>query len=203
MFQRYAAGLAAAAAFTMLPTAAFAGVYKCVGPDGASTFSDKPCPVNGDQKQATIGSDSALSNAMVRDHDRELGQSCADMADRSRRCGISINRTIQTHFQESCYGPQHRYESEHNKELAKQRRGQPIDWDHDPGYHQKTAAELKCGVIVTDMWQFVKDNFRKDLTDQEIKAVDYQVQATDTNQPAPPAQNSKPKTTIVIIKTNQ
>ena len=202
MFQRFAAGLAAAVVVAVLPTAAFAGVFKCVGPDGASTFSDKPCPTNGDQKQAAIGSDSALSNALTRDHDRELGQSCSEMADRARRCNIIINRTITTHFQESCYGPQHRYEMEHNKELAKQRRGQPIDWDHDPAYHMKTGAELKCSVIVTDMWQFVKDNFHKDLTDQEIKAVDYQVQATETNQPPDPKKNGQ-KTTILIIRTTQ
>ncbi|HEX8955894.1 MAG TPA: DUF4124 domain-containing protein [Burkholderiaceae bacterium] len=202
MAQRYAAGLAAAALLAGLPSAAFAGVYKCVGPDGGSTFSDKPCPVNGNQKQAVIGSDSALSSAMARD--RRIGESCSDMSDRSRRCNVNIHRTILTHFQESCYGPQHRYEIENSRELAKQHRGQPIDWDHDPRYHQKTGAELKCDVLVTDMWQFVKDNFQRDLTEQEIKAVDYQVQATETNQPADARQkNGQKPATIQIIKTSQ
>jgi hypothetical protein len=105
MLQRHAAGLAAAAILAVLPAAAFAGVYKCVGANGASTFSDKPCQLNGDLKQAEIGSGSALTNAMTRDRDRSIGESCSDMADRSRHCGININRTIYTHFQESCYGP--------------------------------------------------------------------------------------------------
>jgi hypothetical protein len=205
MLQRHAAGLAAAAVLAIVPAAAFAGVYKCVGANGATTFSDKPCQLNGDLKQADIASDSALTNAMTRDRDRSIGESCSDMADRSRHCGISINRTIYTHFQESCYGPQHRYEIERDKLAAQQRRGQPIDWDHDPRYHQKTGAELKCGVLVTDMWQFVKENFQKDLTEQEIKAVDYQVQATETNpnQPTTPGLNSTKKTTVVIIRTSQ
>ncbi|MBV8634075.1 MAG: DUF4124 domain-containing protein [Burkholderiaceae bacterium] len=205
MFQRHAAVLAAVTALAVVPATAFAGMYKCVGADGATTFSDKACPVNDGQTQAAISKDSALSSSMTRYHDRELGQSCSDMSDRSRRCGIPINRTIQTHFQESCYGPQHRYEIEHNKDLAVQRRGQPVDWDHDPRYHQKTSAELKCGVLVTDMWQFLKDNFHKDLTEQEIKAVDYQTQAVGPNQPSTSTaqSSSRGKTTVIIIKTAQ
>ncbi len=62
---------------------------------------------------------------------------------------------------------------------------------------------MKCGVLVTDMWQFVKDNFQKDLTEQEIKAVDYQVQAVETNQPTTPGQNNAKRTTVVIIRTSQ
>ncbi len=205
MRQRHAVGFAVAAVLACLPLAALADLVKCVGADGTATFSDKPCPAKEGVKQAEIKSDSALSNALSRDRDRQIGQACSDMEDRSRHCGLYINQTISTHFQESCYGPQHRYETERNQQTyQQQRRGEPIDWDHDYRYHQKTTAELKCDTLVTDMWQFVKNNFGKDLTEKEIKAVEYQTQAVETNQPSSPEQQRSPKrTTVVIIRTSQ
>ncbi len=206
MRQRYAAGFAVAAVLACLPTAALADLVKCVAADGTTIFSDKPCPAKDGLKQAEIKSDSSLSNAMARDRDRQLGQACSEMADRSQHCGLYIHPTISTHFQESCYGPQHRYEAERERQASQQeQRGEPVDWDHDYRYHQKTSAELKCGALVTDMWQFVKNNFSKDLTEKEIKAVDYQTEAVETgagqNQNQP--RKTKHPTTVVIIRTSE
>jgi len=205
MRQCHAAGLAVAAMLAWSPLAAFADLVKCVAADGTTTFSDKPCPAKDGAKQAEIKSDSALSNAIARDRDRQIGQACSEMADRTHHCGLYVNPTISRHFQESCYGPQHRYETDRNQQTSEhQRRGEPIDWDHDYRYHQKTTAELKCDALVTDMWQFVKNNFSKDLTAAEIKAVDYQTQAVETNAPPTPGQPTKPKqTTVIIIRTSQ
>jgi hypothetical protein len=174
--------LACAGAFCALASApSFADLYKCVSASGTTSFSDKPCAKDG-AKEVDIKDNPAYSSIIARDKDQALGHACSELQDRERHCGLFINQSVEQHFRDGCFAPLRRFELDRDVKSTKDGSGQPIDWDHDYRYHEKTTAELSCGVLVSDMWKFVKDNFSKTLTQKEIHAIDFETQANSTSE---------------------
>ena len=174
--------LAFAGAFCALTSVpSFADLYKCVSATGTTSFSDKPCAKDG-AKEVDIKANPAYASIIAREKDQALGHACSELQDRERHCGVYINQSVAQHFRDGCFAPLRRFEVDRYVNTSKDSRGQPIDWDHDYRYHEKTTAELSCGVLVSDMWKFVKDNFSKTLTEKEIQAIDFETQANSNSE---------------------
>jgi hypothetical protein len=173
-------------ALALAPALSSAELYKCVSANGTTSFSDKPCATKEGEKEVDIKENSAFSSIIARDRDRKIGETCSNLKVRYSQCGQYVNESILQHFHDNCYGPMNRFEVERAR-AANNNYGEPIDWDHDYRYHRLTTEELKCGVIVTDIWHFVKDNFSKNMTEKEIQSVDYEIQTASPDVQSTPA----------------
>jgi len=73
-----------------------------------------------------------------------------------------------------------RYEADREQQ-AQNNQTEGIDWDHDYRYHRKSSVELSCAGLPSDMWEFVKHNFSKSMSDQEIQEIEYRIQAPSSD----------------------
>lgn len=163
---------------------AHAGINKCVNAAGVVSFSDKPCAANEGEKKAEIKAESGLGAAISRENDRNLGKNCWLMQRRYLQCrGIAI-RQIHTYLEENCKAPFARYEKDlaqaNANKAAARRKGIAQSEENEyvnAIYAPISAEELKCDALQNDMWDFVKSNFGKKISEQDMKALDYQTKA--------------------------
>jgi hypothetical protein len=169
----------------VVPLTSHAEFYKCVDAGGAVTFSDRPCSTKDGQKAADLTDNAGFSSILAKDRDKAIGQSCFALLERRMQCNVYIEPAIQTYFHDGCTRPVKRYARERaREEQVEQEQG---DWENDYRYGQllpgKTTAELKCDALLTDTWEFVKGNFAKIISEQDLKEIDYKIQAAASDAP--------------------
>lgn len=161
-------------ALACAPGLAHAGMYKCVGQNGTIIFSDRPCETWNGEKAAEIKDQAAFAAVLARDNANSVGQTCAALERRMMQCSAGLNATLASNFREHCRAPLMR----HQQAQQSQRNGRYGRYrEQDESYRDDMLANARCDALQAETWAFVKTNFAKKMSEQDIKSIEYNLLA--------------------------
>lgn len=158
----------------LAPVLAHAGMYKCVGPNGAVSFSDRPCEARNGEKAADIKDDAGFAAVLARDHAKNIAQSCMALTRRIGQCRAGLDATLLSNLREHCRPPVARF-----RQALRQSRDS--DEDSDRGYNEPPPQEARCDVLQAETWAFVKANFSGKISEQDLKTIEYNIAAVPSD----------------------
>jgi hypothetical protein len=155
-------------ALACAPGLAHAGMYKCVGQNGTIIFSDRPCETWNGEKAAEIKDQAAFAAVLARDNASSVAQTCAALERRMMQCNAGLNATLASNLREHCRAPLMRHQQS-------QRYGRYRE--QDESYRDDMLANARCDALQAETWVFVKANFAKKMSEQDIKSIEYNLLA--------------------------
>ena len=162
-------------ALTLAPVLAHAGIYKCASANGTVIFSDRPCETENGEKAATIKDAAGFSAVLARENARNVGRGCLALGSRIGQCGGRINGELASTVREHCRAPvtqlQRTWRSSRNSE----------DEQDYPGHRDLAPQDLRCDALQAESWDFVKANFSTKISQQDMKALEYNLTAVPSD----------------------
>jgi hypothetical protein len=157
---------------------AFADIHKCVGTDGASSYTDQPCPTNL-KENALEGSTSSLARQEA------ISDSCFKLNSRKTRCG-RVYALLETNFSKYCTNPLLQYQLDHqrNQQYNRYRSQKERTTESVENLQSKIAEDPRCETVQKETWDFLKENFSKKIPEHDIKDIDYNVNAVAGRRPS-------------------
>lgn len=181
--------------FSLLSCSAHAQMRKCVTSTGKSIYTDQPCASKVGEKSTEVKDSELLKKVSSINSQRELEKSCWVLSHRDSQCGTSVNYELRTVFRENCtlpikqfqkdqesekQRPRQYYERERERERDQDRDGDDLEYEHR--HTQKSRAVLQCEALEKNMWDFLKLNFGKKISEQDAKIINYKLKISPTNQ---------------------
>lgn len=160
-------------ALAFVPSLACAGMYKCVSPNGTVIFSDRPCEVQNGEKVAEIKDDAGFAAVLARDNDKSVAQTCMALTRRISQCRAGLDGTLVSNLREHCRPPVMRF-----RQSQRQWRD---DEDADRSYGDPPPQAARCAVLQAETWTFVKANFARKISEQDLKTIEYNVTAVPSD----------------------
>jgi hypothetical protein len=156
-----------------VPVLAHAEMYKCVGPNGTSIFSDRPCDSQRGEKAAEIKDDAAFAAALARDNASNTAQSCMELQHRLVNCRAGIDSMLASKLREHCRSPVMRFQ----QSLRQSNREQ----DQYQDEREMGPQESRCEALQPEAFSFVKANFAKNISEQDMKTIEYNMAAVPSD----------------------
>lgn len=160
------------------PLTSFADIHKCVGANGAVSYSDKPCVVQNGEKAVDIKGSSALASVLSKENDLRLGKACWRLSRRESNCRTTIAPALETIIKDNCAAPMDRFEQSNKSQY---RNGKYYEAEPDPEYanryERRSSEEMKCGSLQEDMWDLAKNNFASKISAKDKSAIEYAIAA--------------------------
>ena len=156
-----------------------AGVVKCVSANGSVTYTDQPCEVIKGEKLVSAKDSEAVASLDAQSHAKEVGQMCINLATRRSQCNLPFYYQLQAVFRENCINPALQYQRDLAEQPQRRNRYRYDDRVQDvyKRYEQTPVQDLHCNTLQMETWNFVKQNFRKKISDQDARAIEYNVSA--------------------------
>ena len=138
-----------------------------------------------------------FASLLAQDNAKKVGKTCWTLAHRSSQCNTSVGNALNTNFRENCSEPIKRFEKATEREryeiersLANNRvrnrssNDNPVDesnLDYSNRYQVKSKEALRCEVLKEEMWEFVKQNFSKKISEKDTKEIEYYMNAVPSD----------------------
>ena len=158
-------------ALASAPALAHAGMYKCVSPKGVIIFSDRPCEIQNGEKVAEMKDDAAFAAVQARENSKNVAQACLALSRRVIHCHGSIDITLMRNMREQCLPVVTRFQQSMRRELVEDERS----------YRELLPAEARCDALQAETWDFVKANFARKISEQDMKTIEYNVAAVPSD----------------------
>lgn len=169
---------------------------KCVTSSGKSIYTDQPCASKIAEKSTEIKDNELLKKVASINTQREIEKVCWVLSHRNSQCYPRVNYELATVFKENCTLPIKDYEKSQDEERRKPRRhdrygryerndGEQRDADDLLYEHrdtQKSRAVLQCEALEKDMWDFLRQNFSKKISEQDAKIINYKLKISPTHE---------------------
>ncbi|WP_395011032.1 DUF4124 domain-containing protein [Undibacterium sp.] len=179
------------ALFALLSMSAQAQMRKCVTGSGKSIYTDQPCSNKVGEKSTEIKDSEVLKKVSSINGQRDLEKSCWVLSHRDSQCDTNVNYELRTVFKENCTLPIKQFEKEQDNEKKRPRQyyerereqdrdGDDLEYEHR--YTRKSRAVLQCEALEKNMWDFLKLNFGKRISDQDAKIINYKLKILPTNE---------------------
>ncbi|HEY0844280.1 MAG TPA: DUF4124 domain-containing protein [Noviherbaspirillum sp.] len=173
-----ACGRLAASMLLFIPLLAAAGINKCTDAAGVVTYSDQPCAIQG-QKPVEARDATAFSMLEARENDKKIAQSCKQLTNRRGGC-YRIDSRLETALRTNCAGPMQREQARQLEQRRdRYRRNQPAYEEMQE--ESRHLAETDCRALEANVYTFLRENFRNVFTPDEIKALEYHLNAVPSN----------------------
>ena len=168
---------------------------KCVTSSGKSIYTDQPCASKVTEKSTEVKDNELLKKVASINSQREIEKICWVLSHRNSQCYAHINYELSTVFKENCTLPIKDYEKLQNEERNKSRytsrydrysnreneRKDADDLLYEHRYTQKSRAVLQCESLEKNMWDFLKQNFDKKISEQDAKIINYKLKISPTH----------------------
>jgi len=157
------------------PALVHAGMYKCVSPKGVIIFSDRPCEIQNGEKVAEIKDDAAFAAVQARENSKNVAQTCLALSRRVMSCHGGVDMTLMRNMREQCVPVVTRFQQSMRRELIEDERS----------YRELQPSEARCEALQAETWDFVKTNFAKKISEQDMKTIEYNVAAVPSDGRSP------------------
>lgn len=161
-------------ALICIPTIASAGINKCTDAAGVVTYSDQPCAAQG-QKQAEARDGTAFSMLEARENDKMVAETCKRFLTKRGQC-YRIDSRLENALRTNCEAPMKRQQLRQ----MEQRRSERYRRNHDPYEdiaENNAPPQTDCRALENNVFTFLRENFRNAFTPDEVKALEYHLNA--------------------------
>lgn len=176
-----------------------AQMRKCVTSSGKSIYTDQPCASKIGEKSTEVKDNDLLKKVASINTQREIEKVCWVLSHRNSQCYPHVNYELSTVFKENCTTPIKDYEKAQDEERRKphsydrydrydrynNRESESKDADdllYEHRYTQKSRAVLQCEALEKDMWEFLRQNFSKKISEQDAKIINYKLKISPTHE---------------------
>jgi hypothetical protein len=174
----------------LLSFSAHAQMRKCVTSSGQSVYTDQPCATKVGEKSTEVKDSELLKKVGSINSQRELEKSCWVLSHRDSQCDTNVNYELRTVFKENCTLPIKQFKKVQDTERQRPRRnyerereperdGDDLEYEHR--YTHKSRAVLQCESLEKNMWDFLKLNFGKKISEQDAKIINYKLKILPTH----------------------
>lgn len=170
-------GMVAAGILLSTPVFVFAGINKCTDAAGVVTYSDQPCAVQG-QKPVEARDSTGFSLLEARENDKKIAESCKTYLTRRGGQCYRIDSRLETALRTHCDGPMKREQArsmEAQRDRYRRQSSAYSSYEENP--EDRPAAETDCRTLETNVFGFLRENFRNVFTPDEVKALEYHLNA--------------------------
>ena len=162
-------------ALAFAPALACAGMYKCVSAKGTIIFSDRPCEIQNGEKVAEIKDDAGFAAVLASDNIKTVAQTCLALGRRISQCHAGVDGTLVSNLREHCRPPVMRFQQ------SLRQSNDYAEEDRYRGYSELPPQEARCDVLQAETWAFVKANFARKISEQDMKTIEYNVAAVPSD----------------------
>ena len=94
-------------------------------------------------------------------------------------CVFCQNSCVGVQFEKEQDNEKRRPRQYYEREREQERDGDDLEYEHR--YTRKSRAVLQCEALEKNMWDFLKLNFGKRISDQDAKIINYKLKILPTN----------------------
>jgi hypothetical protein len=181
---------------SLLSVSAQAQMRKCVTSSGKSIYTDQPCASKITEKSTEVKDNELLKKVASINSQREIEKMCWVLSHRNSQCYPHVNYELSMVFKENCTLPIKDYEKAQDEEKRKPRnydryerynnseseQKEADDLLYEHRYTQKSRAVLQCEALEKNMWDFLKQNFSKKISEQDAKIINYKLKISPTHE---------------------
>ncbi|MBR7799262.1 hypothetical protein [Undibacterium fentianense] len=162
-----------------------AQMRKCITSGGKSIYTDQPCASKAGENAAEVKDSELLKKISSINGQKNLEKSCWILGHRDSQCYPRVISELGTVFRENCSIPSKQYEKDQlNGKRRPHRNNDPENEGDDllfeHRYTEKSRSTLQCDALEKEMWDFLKSNFPKRISEQDAKIINYKLKISPT-----------------------